>query len=126
MSGKNSFYNTKVWKQQRRYVWLKQNCLCAVCNKPVYVDGISDKAIPKEQRVKGIVHHKQWLTDNNVNDDEIALDENNLIGVCITCHNQIHEPKRATRSDLTFDENGQLIPRPKGDKIQQIREFNQV
>ena len=51
------FYHTKAWKQVRKNVWIKQNLLCAICNKPVYVDGLSEY-LPKEKRRTGIVHHK--------------------------------------------------------------------
>ena len=70
-----NFYHSKAWKQVRRNVWLKQNCLCAICNKPVYVDGITDY-MDKSSRRTGIVHHKEHLNDTNLYDDSITLDEN--------------------------------------------------
>lgn len=108
---RQEFYQTKVWKQQRQYIWLKQHCLCARCNRAVYVDGIS-KWIPKEKRLKGIVHHKEYLTDVNFNDNDIALNENNLEGLCIDCHNNEHFKSTSTRNDVMFDEEGNLIHSP--------------
>ena len=105
-----AFYKSKLWNQVKNSVWLKQYCLCAYCNRPVYVDGISEW-IPKEQRLKGIVHHIEHLHSNNLDDDSIAIDENNLIGLCIDCHNEIHHLDKANRNNYSFDENGNLVPK---------------
>lgn len=107
---RKDFYNSKVWKDVRKTIWLKQNCLCAICHLPVYVDGISEW-IPKENRRTGIVHHKEYLTDTNISDDNITLNEDNLEGVCKPCHEMLHHPDISTRSNYTFDEEGNLIPR---------------
>lgn len=103
-----AFYKSKLWNQVKNSVWLKQHCLCAICGKPCYVDGISEW-IPKEQRLKGIVHHIEHLHSNNLDDDSIAIDENNLIGLCIDCHNQEHFKSNSTRNNVMFDEDGNLI-----------------
>lgn len=105
---RKDFYQSKVWKQVRKNVWLKQSCLCAICSKPVYVDGISEY-IPKEYRLTGIVHHIEELNNSNVYDDSITLSEDNLIGVCINCHNKEHHTTNVTRKGFVFDEDGNLI-----------------
>lgn len=102
------FYKSKVWKNVRHSIWLKQNLLCAICHKPVYVAGISDY-IPKENRRTGIVHHKIWLDNNNINDDDITINDDNLIGVCKECHENIHHPDVSHRKDVMFDDDGNLI-----------------
>ena len=71
---RKEFYNSKAWKNTKRNIWLKQHCLCANCHKPVYVDGISEW-IPKEKRRTGIVHHKIFLDDTNVFNENISLNE---------------------------------------------------
>lgn len=106
---REEFYQTKLWKTVRRNVWLKQACLCNRCYRAVYVNGISDPSIPKEKRLKGIVHHKEYLTDTNFTNYDIALDENNLEGLCIDCHNKEHFTTSVTRNDVMFDEDGNLI-----------------
>ena len=103
------FYNSKLWKSVRRSVWIKQNLLCAVCHKPVYVDGISEY-LPKESRRTGIVHHKIWLDNNNIENDDITINENNLIGVCKECHENIHHANMSCRKDMMFDEDGNIKP----------------
>lgn len=105
---RSSFYNSKLWNDIRKNIWLKQNLLCAICNKPVYVDGLSDY-LPKDKRRIGIVHHKVFLNDLNILDDNIAINENNLIGVCKQCHEDIHHQDIAKRSNVMFDTNGNLI-----------------
>ena len=107
---RKDFYQSKVWKLVKRNVWLKQSCLCAECHKPVYVDGISEY-IPKEQRRTGIVHHKIWLDDSNVYDENISLNEDNLVGICKECHEREHHKDMSTRNDVMFDDDGNLIKR---------------
>ena len=107
---REQFYKTKAWDNVRLYIWLKQNCLCAICNKPVYVYGITDY-IPKGSRRTGIVHHIIELDNNNVYDDNITIDEANLIGVCKECHELEHHKDISTRKEYTFDEYGNLIKR---------------
>ena len=108
---RKDFYNSKAWKEVRKNIWLKQNLLCNRCYKPVYVDGLSPY-IPKDKRRTGIVHHKIYLDNSNVYDDKIALDENNLEGVCKWCHEHVcHNTDRVTRNEYMFDENGNIIPR---------------
>lgn len=103
-----SFYKSKAWERVRLNVWRKQYCLCNRCNKPVYVAGLSDW-IPKEKRLKGIVHHKEHLNQSNIYDDSITLSEDNLEGLCIECHNKEHNQNDVTRAEYLFDENGNLI-----------------
>lgn len=105
---RKSFYNSKAWKSVKKAIWLKQKLLCNRCRKPVYVDGLSEY-LPKEQRRTGIVHHKIYLDDTNVYDDNIALNEDNLEGICKECHELEHHQEQVTRKNYMFDEAGNLI-----------------
>ena len=105
---RKEFYQSKAWRKTRRNIWLKQNLLCNRCHKPVYVAGISEY-IPKEKRRTGIVHHKIYLTNSNIEDKAIALGENNLEGLCKECHEKEHNQGTATRTEYSFDELGNLI-----------------
>ena len=107
---RKDFYNSKAWKQVKNNIWIKQHLLCNRCHKPVYVNGLSDY-LPKEKRRTGIVHHKIYLDNENVYDDAIALNENNLEGICKECHELEHHQDQVTRSEYTFDEQGNLILR---------------
>lgn len=104
----SSFYKSKAWNRVRLNIWRKQYCLCNRCGKPVYVKGLSDD-IPEDKRVKGIVHHKEYLNESNVYDDYITLDENNLEGLCIDCHNKEHNDPGILRDGYEFDDNGNII-----------------
>lgn len=105
---RKDFYKSKQWKSVKNTIWIKQNLLCAKCHKPVYVDGLSD-FLPKEKRRIGIVHHKIWLDDTNINDESITLNEDNLEGVCKECHENIHHANMSCRDDVMFDDEGNLI-----------------
>ena len=105
---REKFYQSKTWKLVRKNIWLKQACLCAECKRPVYVDGISDY-IPKKKRLKGIVHHKEFLTESNINDVFVSLNEDNLVGLCINCHNKKHFKTGCLKDDVRFNEKGDLI-----------------
>ena len=102
------FYQSKAWQDVRKTIWLRQNLLCNRCHRPVYVDGISDY-IPKGNRRTGIVHHKVYLTETNINDTSVSLDINNLEGLCKECHEKEHSKGIAVRKDYYFDENGHLL-----------------
>ena len=57
-----------------------------------------------------IVHHVVHLTPGNVNDPRIALDLSNLTCLCRDCHAIVHGfDHEATREDVTFDANGNLV-----------------
>lgn len=105
---RKEFYNSKVWKDVKKSIWLKQNLLCNRCHKPVYVDGISEW-IPKEQRRTGIVHHIEYLNDSNIYDDNVTINEDNLEGICKDCHEKEHHQDVAIRKEYKFDIQGNLV-----------------
>jgi len=117
MGKRDNFYQSKVWKRQRKYIWLKQNCLCAICKKPVWINGISNKSIPQSKRLRGIVHHKEFLNNENIDEDNITLNEDNLVGLCIVCHQHLHSDNKYIRNDIRFDENGNVVKNEHYDKI---------
>lgn len=53
-----------------------------------------------------LVHHKIWLTADNINDPDITLNWNNLMCVCRDCHAKIHEGKKRR---YKVDEWGRVI-----------------
>ena len=102
----SSFYKTKTWKQVRKSYALSKYCICERCHRPVYIADINEYS---ENRLKGIVHHKIHLNQDNYLDDKIAYDENNLELLCIECHNEEHFNKGILRDGYRFDENGNLL-----------------
>ena len=88
-------YRSKEWREVvRPFVIDRDGGLCVRCGAP----GI-------------IVHHKIWLTPQNINDPYIAYGADNLELLCEKCHGLEHEGELATDAGLMFDENGELVER---------------
>lgn len=86
------FYDTVAWQRCRDGYIASVFGLCERCGRPGY-----------------IVHHKQPITDGNVDDPEITLNWDNLEYLCLECHNREHFGTEPTREDVRFDASGQLI-----------------
>jgi 5-methylcytosine-specific restriction enzyme A len=87
------FYKSKAWRQCRDAYFAFKHGLCERCSAP-----------------GKIVHHKIWLTPENINNPNISLNWEHLELLCQTCHNiEHHEKYSATRHDVMFDENGDLV-----------------
>ncbi len=65
------FYNSRVWRKKRKEIMLNYGGLCQVC--------LSNDIT----READVVDHIIELKD----DDSLALDNNNLVPLCHTCHN---------------------------------------
>lgn len=57
------------------------------------------------------MHHKVPLTLANIDDDSISIGQDNLKLDCISCHNAERSDRKQIRSDIQFDENGNMIHR---------------
>lgn len=86
------FYKSKAWKAVRELVFNEAHGICEKCGE-----------LGEE------VHHKIWLTPNNINDYDITLGRDNLQLLCKNCHINTHRHKTSTKEGLMFDSNGQLI-----------------
>jgi len=92
-----SFYHSKSWLDCRDGYIKSVNGLCERClSKGIMVPG-------------KIVHHKTYITPNNVNDPNITLSWNNLEYLCQDCHNNEHHTNEATCEGLRFNNIGDLI-----------------
>lgn len=72
------FYNSKAWQMIRGKVLARDHYLCQHCLKKNIIQ-------PAET-----VHHIEHLKENW----DKALDESNLISLCLICHNIEHPEKR--------------------------------
>lgn len=73
-----AFYKSKSWKVCREGFIASVNGLCTRC-------------LEKGKITPGyIVHHKKWLTPENIDNPEITLNWDNLEYLCIDCHNAEH------------------------------------
>lgn len=112
------FYSSKQWRHIRDNYKRKMDFECERCGRMCY-----ERGDPRYKRARaqgddvlfGIVHHKEHLTSETLNDAMIALEESNLELLCISCHNTEHfggkRKKRPAelRADIAFDENGDMI-----------------
>ena len=99
------FYHSKPWRAvQASYMRLPVPAGGGVCPpymcERCYEEG---RYVPAE-----IVHHKTWLTPENITDPAISLSHDNLMRVCRDCHAAIHAGGEFRRR-VGFDENGRVV-----------------
>lgn len=92
------FYDSRAW----------QKCRASFIAERTAVDGGMCEVCHSEPGY--IVHHKIWLTPDNISNPDVTLNHDNLMYVCHTCHNKIEQESEPER--YTFDETGQLVPLP--------------
>lgn len=86
-------YNCKRWKKLRQ-MKLGINPFCERCQaRGVYVPAY-------------IIHHKEYITQENYMDDDVFFNLDNLESICLECHNKEHFGEEV---DYYFDEDGDLI-----------------
>ncbi|MBT2722304.1 HNH endonuclease [Bacillus sp. ISL-46] len=87
------FYKSKQWKNCRASYFNHRYGLCERCQGP-----------------GKIVHHKSYITPDNINDPDITLSFTNLELLCQDCHNREHHEKNSpTIYGLMFDKEGNLV-----------------
>lgn len=73
-----AFYKSAAWKQTSAAYKKSVGGLCERCRtKGLIVPGV-------------IVHHKIYITPDNINDPSVTLDWHNLECVCRNCHAEEH------------------------------------
>lgn len=90
------FYQSQAWKRCRR-AYIAAHPLCERCLE----HGIIEPA--------KIVHHKTYITPENIHDPDITLNWDNLEALCQTCHNVEHHGEQIGFR-YTFNSNGQIVP----------------
>ena len=87
------FYRSKEWLRCRQSYIASKYGLCERCAD-----------------VGKIVHHKRYITPENIHDPSITLNHANLELLCATCHQHEHYKKdSAIAEGLVFDSNGDLV-----------------
>lgn len=87
-------YSSKAW-QHTRNAYRK------------YRGGLCENCLRHGRYTAGqIVHHKVWLTPENINDESVTLNFDNLELLCRECHAAVHEDRR-----WSVDEFGRVTVR---------------
>ena len=92
-----AFYRSQAWTSCRDSYIAKRHGLCERC--------LSRGLI----RAGKIVHHKVYLTPDNISIPGIALNHDNLELLCQDCHNAEHNAKQGQRYVVNLD--GSVVPR---------------
>lgn len=90
-----SFYKSQRWKKVRHAYLSSQNYICERCG-----------------RLAEMVHHKVYLTEDNINNIDFTCNWDNLEALCNTCHQAEHNKGDVIRDDLCFSADGQLMRKP--------------
>jgi 5-methylcytosine-specific restriction endonuclease McrA len=86
------FYKSKRWQNCRNSYFKKCGGLCERCLK-------KGQIVPGE-----IVHHKTYITENNINNPNITLNFDNLELLCRECHKEEHkEDKKKSKLAMLLD-----------------------
>ncbi|MCI3922500.1 HNH endonuclease [Paenibacillus sp. TRM 82003] len=94
-----SFYKSKSWRSCRDAYFVSQHGVCERCEG--------------KNGVGKIVHHKEYLTPDNINDPSVSLNWELLELLCQYCHNVEHHGncEDVTRDDVMFNQYGELVER---------------
>lgn len=94
------FYKSSWWKENRTAFLKSKFHICERCHNR---DGVGN-----------IVHHKIYISPDNIFDENITMNWDNLECLCQTCHNKEHHrgEESVTAEGLMFDANGQLVRKP--------------
>lgn len=82
-----SFYKSKTWQECRNAYAKSVGGLCEECRR---------KGIIKAGE---IVHHRTWITPDNINDPDITLNWDNLRLLCRECHAEVHKGLKRYKVD---------------------------
>lgn len=86
-----SFYSSSKWVKTQAAYMMSRNYICERCGD-----------------MASIVHHKIYITPENITDPRITLDWNNLEALCQDCHNKEHHGSGACAAGLYFDSEGNI------------------
>lgn len=93
------FYRSMAWRKCRDAYFIKRNGICERCGNA----GV-------------IVHHKIYITPENINNPKITLNFDYLELLCCDCHNKEHKKNKKRNKNkkpnlrYTIDEQGNILP----------------
>lgn len=89
----DNFYQSKEWENFRRIVIAERTK-----EDGLVYDEVTGKPILKKYDM--ILHHKEFLTEDNVNDANISLNPDNIMIVSHKTHNKIHDKLGYKRKEI--------------------------
>lgn len=98
------FYHSPAWERTRAAYIKYAGGYCERCRREVEQ---GTRSIADMKPIK-IVHHRIYLTPENINDPAISLSFDNLEGVCDEHHNKEHKTGKGKR--FCFDKRGRPVP----------------
>lgn len=98
------FYNSPAWKHTRAAYIIHAGGYCERCRREVE----QGKRTLADMKPITIVHHKKYLTPENINNPRAGLSFDNLEGLCDEHHNREHKVGEGKR--FRFDESGHPVP----------------
>lgn len=87
-----AFYLSRAWEQTRAAYMAYRHGICERCGRPAR-----------------IVHHREYIRPETINDPSVTLDWANLEALCQECHNREHSAGSEVREGLAFTADGQLV-----------------
>lgn len=85
-----AFYNSPEWRHKQKVILRRDHYQCQLCKRYGKI------------REASIVHHKLELALY----PELAMDNDNLVSVCKSCHNKLHDEKgNKARHNQRFRKN---------------------
>ena len=88
-----AFYHSKAWRETQRAYMISKQYVCERCG-----------------RAARVVHHKRYITPQNICDPFVTLDWANLEALCLECHYAEHNGSQVCAEGLRFDEAGNIMP----------------
>ena len=98
------FYNSQGWKRTRAAFVKFCGGYCERCRREVE----AGRRSLQDMKPIAIVHHKRYLTPDNINDPKISLSFDNLEGLCDDHHNKEH---KSGEKRFSYDADGRIVPR---------------
>lgn len=86
-------YHSKRWQRLRKQKLILDPTCERCAKRKIYVPAY-------------FVHHKEYITDKNYEDDNVFFNIDNLESLCKKCHNQEHFGEEV---EYIFNENGDLM-----------------
>ena len=101
------FYHSRQWKAaQASYMRLPVKTTRGIC-PPLMCERcyeLTGQLVPAE-----IVHHKTFLSPENIDDPSVTLSHDNLMRVCRDCHARLHSNDNSVPR-VAFGDDGRVIP----------------